>query len=141
MVEVGTVGHLAATLVTSIFTATGLQSPAFSVVLKREVRDGKGEVGFMVITCQQTAQAACKVYLELSDQEIKEYTKQLNEILHHLEKVKEAPVDGVEPTVHPVQLVNVFREDLVRESLNCEEALANAPHREGAYFRTPRVLE
>lgn len=95
----------------------------------------------MVITYRQTTQAACKAYLELSDQEIKDYTKQLNEILHHLKKVKGAPVDGVEPTVHLVQLVNVFREDRVRESLDYEEALANAPHREGAYFRTPRILE
>jgi aspartyl-tRNA(Asn)/glutamyl-tRNA(Gln) amidotransferase subunit C len=34
-----------------------------------------------------------------------------------------------------------MRDDVVRPSLDREDALANAPDREGAYFRVPRIIE
>jgi aspartyl-tRNA(Asn)/glutamyl-tRNA(Gln) amidotransferase subunit C len=43
----------------------------------------------------------------------------------------------VPPTSHPLDLVNVWDEDEPRPSLDVEDALANAPEREGDGFRVP----
>jgi aspartyl-tRNA(Asn)/glutamyl-tRNA(Gln) amidotransferase subunit C len=47
----------------------------------------------------------------------------------------------VEPTTTVIPMVSVMREDAVRPSLEREEALANAPDREDAFFRVPRIIE
>ncbi len=52
-------------------------------------------------------------------------------------KVGELDLSGVEPTSHPLELSNVWAEDEPRPSLPLEEALQNAPDREGGYFRVP----
>jgi len=46
-------------------------------------------------------------------------------------------VSDVEPTAHPLDLVNAWAEDEPRPSLSVDEALANAPDREGDFFRVP----
>jgi len=47
---------------------------------------------------------------------------------------------GVEPMVSPVDAVNVLGPDTPRESLTPDAALANAPDRDGDYFKVPKVL-
>ena len=48
---------------------------------------------------------------------------------------------GVPPTAHPLQLVNVLREDVPRPGLDRDEVLAMAPEAEDGRFRVPRILE
>jgi len=79
--------------------------------------------------------------LELGEEEAAEFSHQLSEVLAYAGKVREAPVAGVEPTVHVLPLTNVFRDDTVEPSLPREEALANAAHREEGFFRVPKILE
>ncbi|MBR0241229.1 MAG: aspartyl/glutamyl-tRNA amidotransferase subunit C, partial [Kiritimatiellae bacterium] len=50
-------------------------------------------------------------------------------------------VEGVEPMMHGRTLVNAFREDVVRPSLDREAALANAPERVGDEFLLPKIVE
>jgi len=52
-------------------------------------------------------------------------------------KVAELDLSDGEPTAHPLELVNVWADDAPRPSLTAEEALANAPDRDGALFRVP----
>jgi len=48
--------------------------------------------------------------------------------------------EDVPPTSHPLPLVNVFREDVVRPSLTPEEALSGAPEQEEQRFKVPQIL-
>jgi aspartyl-tRNA(Asn)/glutamyl-tRNA(Gln) amidotransferase subunit C len=75
--------------------------------------------------------------LALTDEEVERLGAQLNAILEAVGKVSEIDLEGVEPTAHPLDLVNVWAEDEPRESLSVEEALANAPEREGGFFKVP----
>jgi aspartyl-tRNA(Asn)/glutamyl-tRNA(Gln) amidotransferase subunit C len=43
----------------------------------------------------------------------------------------------VPPTSHPLDLVNVWDEDVPRDSLPLEDVLANAPQTEDGLFRVP----
>ena len=79
--------------------------------------------------------------LQLSDDELPRYTEQVGRILAFFDELKQLDTTGVEPTAHPIPVSNAFREDTVRPSLGADRALANAPHREGDYFRVPKILE
>jgi aspartyl-tRNA(Asn)/glutamyl-tRNA(Gln) amidotransferase subunit C len=75
--------------------------------------------------------------LALTDEEVERLGAQLSAILEAVGKVSELDLADVEPTSHPHELVNVWAEDVARPSLPVDEALANAPAREGGYFRVP----
>lgn len=79
--------------------------------------------------------------LDLSDSEKALFQSQLEDIVKYVEKIKSVDVDGVPPTMHGRPLVNAFREDVVRPSLDREVALANAPARTGDEFMLPKIVE
>lgn len=79
--------------------------------------------------------------LELTDEEFAHYGRQLQVILEYVDQLKEVDVEGIEPLAHAGDFVNVFRADEARPSLPKEDALRNAPEREGDFFVVPRVIE
>lgn len=79
--------------------------------------------------------------LELSEEELSLYTRQLGDILKYIEKLDEADTAGVEPLAHAAAAGNVFREDAVGPSLPPEKALEQAPDADGRFFRVPRIIE
>jgi aspartyl-tRNA(Asn)/glutamyl-tRNA(Gln) amidotransferase subunit C len=78
--------------------------------------------------------------LELSEEEKEKFTRQLGQVLEHAEKIKSLDAEDVEPTSHAIAMKNVMREDEVRPCLSQDEALSNAPSREGGYFKVPRII-
>ena len=91
----------------------------------------------MAITRDDVLHVAALARLELTEDEISRLEVQLNDILEAVGKVSELDLSDVPPTSHPLDVVNVWAEDEPHESLSVDEALANAPEREGAYFRVP----
>ena len=77
--------------------------------------------------------------IELTDAEVSLLGEQLSGILEAIEKLSELDTDGVEPMVHAVEQFNVFGDDEPAESLPTEAALANAPARDGDFFKAPNV--
>ena len=78
--------------------------------------------------------------IELTDEEVKTFGEQLANILHYVDKLQELDTDGVEPMAHAVEIHNVLADDTPRESLTPDQALANAPQRDGDYFKVPKVI-
>jgi aspartyl-tRNA(Asn)/glutamyl-tRNA(Gln) amidotransferase subunit C len=91
----------------------------------------------MAISRDEVLHVARLARLALSDQEIDRLGTQLNAILEAVGKVSELDLADVEPTAHPLDLVNVWADDDPRPSLSVEDALANAPDREAGFFRVP----
>ena len=79
--------------------------------------------------------------LQLTTEEEQQFGEQLANILGYVEKLKELDVTGVEPTAHPIPLVNVTRADEVRPSLSHEAALRNAPAEANGLFMVPKIVE
>ncbi len=75
--------------------------------------------------------------LELREDELARLESQLNDILGAVSKVSELDLTDVPATSHPLDLVNVWDDDEPRPCLSVEEALANAPERDGDYFKVP----
>lgn len=91
----------------------------------------------MAIDREQLLHVAHLARLELRDEEVERLGAQLNDILAAVSKVSELDLSDVPPTSHPLDVVNVWAADDPRPSLSVEEALANAPEREGSSFRVP----
>ncbi|MEX2276073.1 MAG: Asp-tRNA(Asn)/Glu-tRNA(Gln) amidotransferase subunit GatC [Actinomycetota bacterium] len=77
----------------------------------------------------------------LAEGEKTQLTAQLGQILEHAARVGEVAVADVEPTASAIPRVNVLRPDEPEPSLPVEEALFNAPEREGDRFKVPRIAE
>jgi aspartyl-tRNA(Asn)/glutamyl-tRNA(Gln) amidotransferase subunit C len=93
----------------------------------------------MEIGREEVLHVAKLARLELSDDEIERFREQLSAILEAVGTVSELDLSGIEPTSHPLDVVNVWDEDEPRPCLPREEALANAPDPEGGFFGVPAV--
>jgi aspartyl-tRNA(Asn)/glutamyl-tRNA(Gln) amidotransferase subunit C len=75
--------------------------------------------------------------LALSEDEIERLTNDLDKILEAVGIVSELDLEHVQPTSHPLDLVNVGDDDVLREPLPLEDVFANAPAEEAGQFRVP----
>jgi aspartyl-tRNA(Asn)/glutamyl-tRNA(Gln) amidotransferase subunit C len=91
----------------------------------------------MAISREEVLHVVQLARLALTDEELERLGGQLDAILQAVAKVSELDLGDVEPTSHPLDLVNVWGEDEPRPCLPVDEALANAPEREGNFFRVP----
>ena len=78
--------------------------------------------------------------IELDDAELDHLAPQLSVILESVASISEVAADDIPPTSHPLPVVNVFREDVVRPCLTAEQALSGAPLVEEQRFAVPRIL-
>lgn len=95
----------------------------------------------MPLTRDQVHRIALLARLQLSEQEEAAFTEQLDHILGHFEKLQQLDTKGVEPTAHVSDLEAPFREDVVRNSPAVDLLLSNAPERDGAFFKVPKIIE
>jgi aspartyl-tRNA(Asn)/glutamyl-tRNA(Gln) amidotransferase subunit C len=94
----------------------------------------------MPLTQEEVLHVADLARLSLRPEEVEMFTRQLNDILGYVEQLQELDTAGVEPMSHVVPVHNVFREDEVQPGLERDQALENAPAREGGAFVVPRVI-
>jgi aspartyl-tRNA(Asn)/glutamyl-tRNA(Gln) amidotransferase subunit C len=93
------------------------------------------------IDISQVRTVAKLARLQLSDPEAAQFSHQLSAILDYIEKLNQLDTSDVEPLAHCLPVSNIFRDDIVVPSLGVEKALANAPQRDGAFFKVPRILD
>ena len=91
----------------------------------------------MAIAREQVLHVAELARLALTEDEVERFTEQLGAILEAVGKVSELELADVEPTSHPLELVNVWAADEPRASLPLDQVFANAPAREGDLFKVP----
>jgi aspartyl-tRNA(Asn)/glutamyl-tRNA(Gln) amidotransferase subunit C len=92
------------------------------------------------LTRDDVAHVARLARLRLDDAELDEFTEQLANVLAHAEDIERLDAGDVEPTAHPLPLRNVFRDDMVRPSVDRDEVLAAAPAAQEGQFRVPPIL-
>ena len=99
----------------------------------------------MKITRDDVVRVAELAYLDLSEDELEKYQRQIDEILDYIGKLNELDTSGVEPMAQVLaddQAADAtMREDLVVPSAVAEDVLRQAPDPEPPYFRVPKVIE
>jgi aspartyl-tRNA(Asn)/glutamyl-tRNA(Gln) amidotransferase subunit C len=95
----------------------------------------------MSLTKDEVLKVAHLARLEFAEDEIERFRGDLNNILKFVEKLQEVDTQGVEPLFqvnHNEE--NKFRKDEIKESLDPEKALLNAPEKEDGMFIVPKVV-
>ena len=90
-----------------------------------------------MIDRDETLRVARLARLRLDEEEVERMSRELSTVLDHIEKIEELDLDDVEPTSHVLELENVLREDVPRESIPHDRALAPAPDAGDGGFRVP----
>ena len=78
--------------------------------------------------------------LELTEQELATFGRQLDAILGYMEKIGGLDVDGIEPTAHPAPVFDRMDPDLPAPGLDQADLLANAPDQAAGQVRVPKVV-
>jgi aspartyl-tRNA(Asn)/glutamyl-tRNA(Gln) amidotransferase subunit C len=79
--------------------------------------------------------------LQVGPEEADSLGKDLNGILEHFERLKNLDLSGIDPFAREDLAATPWREDIVKSWDGREEALSQAPIRDGDFFRVPRILE
>jgi aspartyl-tRNA(Asn)/glutamyl-tRNA(Gln) amidotransferase subunit C len=96
------------------------------------------------ITEQEVRYVADLANLKLTDQEIGRLSKDLDEILTHIDTLNELDTSNVEPmaqVLYDSEETATLREDQERAPLGNAAALANAPLAGSGYYKVPKVIE
>jgi len=93
------------------------------------------------IDISQVRTVAKLARLQLTEAEATQFSHQLSAILDYMEKLNQLDTRDVEPLAHCLPVSNIFRDDIVISSLGAQKALANAPERDGEFFKVPRILD
>ncbi len=92
------------------------------------------------ITVNEVRKVASLARLKLKEENISLYTDQLEKILDYIAHLEQVDTTDVPPTMRAVEVTNITRKDLIQENDIREELLDLAPHREGDFFRVPKIL-
>jgi aspartyl-tRNA(Asn)/glutamyl-tRNA(Gln) amidotransferase subunit C len=95
----------------------------------------------MAIDKETVKHVAHLARIDLGENELEKFSRQLHDILDFIDKLKKIDIKSIGPTSHILPINNVLREDNLKESLPAENALKNAPQRESNFFGVPRVIE
>ena len=94
----------------------------------------------MAITRDQVVHVARLARLDLSEEELARLTGELGAILDAVSKVSELDLADVPPTSHPLDLANVWDEDVPHDALPLDDVLRNAPSAESGMFKVPPTV-
>ena len=92
-----------------------------------------------MISKEDTIHVAKLARLELSEEEVDKFSRQLGDILGYVEQMNEIDTTNVKPMAHPFDVVNVMREDEVYYDNTKEELMQNAPDEEDGFFKVPKI--
>ena len=94
----------------------------------------------MKITKDDVVHVANLARLELSEEAIETFAGQIDDILTHVDSLKQVDTQGVSATSHAISLTNAFREDDVSEPADRDLTMQNAPESEEGSFVVPKII-
>lgn len=94
----------------------------------------------MKLSREEVLRIAILARLGLAEAEVDRFKEQLSHILESFEILQQVDTTGVPPTTQPITLKNVLRRDEVADSLPQDQILANAPQKNGDFFKVRAVL-
>ncbi len=93
------------------------------------------------ITTDEVKHVAHLARLAVTEEEVQEMTKDLDEIITFAELLNELDTEGVKPTYHVLDMVNVLREDKAEQGLPVEKVVKNAPDHYDGLIRVPSIMD
>lgn len=92
-----------------------------------------------IITSEEVRRLAWLSKIKISKNEERRYLEEMGEILEYFKMLDEVDTEGVEPTYHVIELVNVTREDVAQQT-SSNSLLEIVPVMKGRYVKAPRII-
>lgn len=93
----------------------------------------------MIITREDVIHIAELSMLNLSSEEVEEYTKNIQEIVEFANQINEIDTENIDASAFASNEYNVFRKDEIKESMDRELLLKNAPSSNGEAYSLPSM--
>ncbi|MGD9780003.1 Asp-tRNA(Asn)/Glu-tRNA(Gln) amidotransferase subunit GatC [Methanomethylovorans sp.] len=93
-----------------------------------------------MITKEEVEHVGWLARIEIHESEAQDYAEKLNAVLDYFGQLDEVDTEKVDPTYHVADIMNVFREDVVRPSMSQEEVLSNTGKKQEGNFLAPRIM-
>lgn len=94
----------------------------------------------MAVSIDEVKHIAKLAKLKFSDEELEDFTYRFNDILKYMDMLNKVDTENIAPLSHPVEMINVFRDDTLKEPVSTEDAMKNAPDSDGEFFRVPKII-
>ena len=94
----------------------------------------------MAISKEEIIHIAKLASLNLTETEIEGYAKDLTEILDFANMINSVNTDEVNETIAANENYNVFRKDEIKQNVERDALLQNAPSKDEGMFRIPKVI-
>ena len=95
----------------------------------------------MKLSREEVQRVAVLARLRLTPEEQSSLTDELDRILGYMDKLNQLDTTDVDPFSHAANITNTLREDRVTNRPNADALLANAPDRDGTFFKVPKIIE
>ncbi|MCA9343872.1 Asp-tRNA(Asn)/Glu-tRNA(Gln) amidotransferase subunit GatC [Candidatus Saccharibacteria bacterium] len=94
------------------------------------------------ITVDDVLKLARLSKIQLTTEELNEFSKELQQIIKYVEQLSSVDINGLEPTSQVTGLTNVTREDeLIDYGVSVDDLLKNVPNLENNQIKVKRVIE
>jgi len=94
-----------------------------------------------ILTDSKIKHIADLAKLNIKEQELEKYKKQLSDIMTEINKIEEVKIDENDIMISPTDNENCYDEDIVKLHISKEEAFKNAKNQKGGYIVVPKILE
>jgi len=94
----------------------------------------------MAIREEQAKHVATLAKLSFSEDELRQFTEQLGEIIDLVETLEEVDTTDVALTSNVSDAINVIREDQPINDTDRDELMKNAPESENGFIKVPAIL-
>ena len=95
----------------------------------------------MKLSREEVQRVAVLARLRLTPEEQSNLTDELDRILGYMDKLNQLDTADVDLFSHAANITNTLREDRVTNRPNADALLANAPDRDGTFFKVPKIIE
>jgi aspartyl-tRNA(Asn)/glutamyl-tRNA(Gln) amidotransferase subunit C len=95
----------------------------------------------MKLSREEVQRVAVLARLRLTPEEQSSLTDELDRILGYMDKLNQLDTADVDLFSHAANITSTLREDRVTNRPNADALLANAPDRDGTFFKVPKIIE
>lgn len=94
-----------------------------------------------MINEEQVKHIADLAKLNIKNEEIQKYQKQLSDIMTEIDKIVEVDIENDDIMISPTDNKNCYSEDVVENHISREDAFKNAKNVKASYITVPKVIE
>tara|TARA_Y100000996_G_scaffold109121_1_gene80620 strand:- start:531 stop:827 length:297 start_codon:yes stop_codon:yes gene_type:complete len=95
-----------------------------------------------MITKEEIKKIASLAKIDISNDELDNYSNQISKILEYMSTLKEVDTSKVDDSSNSIiENKQFLREDKVEDSLSRDEVVKLAPESDGVYFKVPKIIE